>query len=398
MPAIRIPERRQWFSLHLWLSSAVCSLVLYLRWEATRWHPLFRIKCAYFEYYFRNGASVASVALPSLLPTPISSACLAAYRATNSSALCKAECRSLYSAISECESPSLADDFSAQYCGRVNNSYCSALKDYGLVSAIYSNCGYAPASASCSSSCKSSIAALQNFSGCCRAYILNSAKLQCGQQTIAPCSSVFNSGPVVVPKDECTNFRMYGPNSWSTLAALIIPLLDTKCITAVKARGFGSVGTCIPECQPLYSFIENCEGAITYNSWTTLFCGTFTNQSCSNMRFGNNRDKILDSLSTSVATSCADSTYCSPSCLAAITVLEKYAGCCYADELNGPKVLCGQQPIPYCSTPVNSIGSAAIMNAFPMVSTIAINVAATYTLIAASLIFWLFEHQIHIYT
>lgn len=170
-------------------------------------------QCAYFEYYFRNGASVASVALPSLLPTPISSACLAAYRATNSSALCKAECRSLYSAISECESPSLADDFSAQYCGRVNNSYCSALKDGGLVSAIYSNCGYAPASASCSSSCKSSIAALQNFSGCCRAYILNSAKLQCGQQTIAPCSSVFNSGPVVVPKDECTNFRMYGPNS-----------------------------------------------------------------------------------------------------------------------------------------------------------------------------------------
>ena len=108
------------------------------------------------------------IGIPALLPV----------RARNSSALCNAECRTLYSAISVCESTSQADYFSSDYCGRVNNSYCSdlRLKDNDLVTAVFTNCGR---DSYCSSSCNSSIARLESFSGCCRAsYLNNSCKYQ----------------------------------------------------------------------------------------------------------------------------------------------------------------------------------------------------------------------------
>ena len=121
---------------------------------------------------------------------------------------------------------------------------------------------------------------------------------------------------------------------------------------------------------------------MSYNSWTTLFCGASNNRTCDHFRYSaNNYDLISAFLRSSVITICVDSTYCSPSCLAAITALEKYAGCCYANELNGPKVLCGQQPIPYCSTPVSRFNGAGSADAG--ISMITLYIAV----IAASLVF-----------
>eukprot|EP00731_Ephydatia_muelleri_P038607 Em0827g1a len=106
-------------------------------------------------------------------------------------------------------------------------------------------------------------------------------KWLCGQQPIAPCPNVLNSGSVVAPSSECAYLLEYGIESTK-----FIPSLNPTCLASLQ-------------------------------------------------------------------TACSNSTYCSPSCLAAITAAEKHGGCCYAQYLNGPKALCGQQPIAPCSTTVS---------------------------------------------
>ncbi|KAL5489343.1 hypothetical protein EMCRGX_G018426 [Ephydatia muelleri] len=137
------------------------------------------------------------------------------------------------------------------------------------------------------SSCQVAISALEQSSGCCRYYVLNGPKVVCGQQPIAPCPNVLNSGSVVAPSSECAYLLEYGIESTK-----FIPSLNPTCLASLQ-------------------------------------------------------------------TACSNSTYCSPSCLAAITAAEKHGGCCYAQYLNGPKALCGQQPIAPCSTTV-SRGSEGI--------------------------------------
>ena len=101
---------------------------------------------------------------------------------------------------------------------------------------------------------------------------------------------------------------------------------------------------CIAECTSLYALIEPCYGLSTANSFATFYCGSFNKQNCSSLE---SNDTLLRN---AVYTACSNSTYCSFKCRSAITALEQYGGCCYAD---GPKVLCGQQPIHYCSTILN---------------------------------------------
>ena len=296
-------------------------------------------ECSYLYYYF--GIRTSRL-LPSLVPSS-SSSCLAGYNSTNPSAYCVAECQSLYSVYSGCASRALADNYASNTCGQFNNSDCAVLRqqDSSLVSAISSACKNATY---CSPSCVAAIAALEQFSGCCQYDALNGPKALCGQQPIAPCSTVLNSGSVVTPSRECAYARTYLGVGISEVASLT-PSLHTTCRSTLAKGGFAG-NICIAECQSLFTLLATCFDVILANYYSSSLCGTLSKQNCSSLY-------VNETLSSDVQSKCSNSTYCSPSCVGAIAALEQYGGCCYAYILNGPKVLCGQQTISDCSTVIN---------------------------------------------
>ena len=296
-------------------------------------------QCAYFNYYyFRN-----SPLLPSLVPS-ISSKCLAAYNPDGPKAICIADCRSLYSVLSQCTyGEASAAGYAVATCGgKFNNIDCSTLArndTNGLTGAVSSACSNYTY---CSSSCLAAIAALERYSGCCSANDLNGPKVVCGQQPIAPCSTVLNSGSVTAPTSECA-YASYGSYSSHTAEY-------TEC-----KKGEQSLGSiCIAECRPYFALVGRCNSVLSANYSASSLCGKFNNENCSSYS-----NPVGRNLTTQLRTACSNSTYCPPSCVNAIAAAERYGGCCYAENLNGPKVLCGQQPIAPCSTIVSS-GSAAI--------------------------------------
>ena len=304
-------------------------------------------QCAYLNGYFQNGPLLSS-----LVPS-ISSKCLTAYNSIvgtfgDTSAVCIAECQSLYTLYAQCAGTVQADALATRYCGKVNNTYCTNLQDDGLVSAVSSACSNATY---CSPSCVAAIAALQQNSGCCRYSELNGPKALCGQQLIAPCSTILNSGPAA-PSSECAYFIKYR----NYQVASFTPSLNAVCRALLVSTANGLQGLCyIKECQSLYNFYATCFTAVFADSGFSSLCGKPLNnaQNCSSLSAND------DTLVSAVGSSCTNSTYCTPSCLSAINALEQYGSCCYAGVLNGPKVLCGQQPISDCSTIFNS--SFAVM-------------------------------------
>ena len=309
-------------------------------------------QCAYLEYYFGKATNGL---LPSLLPS-ISSKCLARFNTTDRSTFCVTECQSLYTTYSQC-APFLAKTDTV-VCGQFQDSYCpshsiytSYFEEFAL---IVSTCND---STNCSPSCATSIASVETSSGCCQADLLNGAKLLCAQQRIAPCPSILNGGTAPAASfSECEYIYTYlRTGAGISERASLTPSLSSVCRSALSGYG-ESNNTCIAECQSLYALLERCYDLPMANAYSTFYCGVFNKQKCSSLLLSNY------TLLRAVSESCSNATYCSPSCLAAITVLEQYGGCCYASYLNGPKVLCGQQPIPYCSTILNSGtgGSAAI--------------------------------------
>ena len=303
-------------------------------------------QCAYLNDYFRSGPLLSS-----LVPS-ISSKCLTAYNSIftsgNTSAVCIAECQSLYTLYAQCAGTAQADFLATLYCGKVNDMYCTNLQDYGLVSAVSSACSNATY---CSPSCVAAIAALQQNSGCCRYSELNGPKALCGQQLIAPCSTILNSGSAA-PSSECAYIGTYPLNFQ---VASFTPSVNAVC-RAVLVSTTNGLGACyVKECQSLYNLYTKCSGEVGADQTVSTLCGKPVNnaKNCSSL---SDNDRTLAS---AVYLSCTNSTYCTPSCLSAINALEQYGSCCYAGVLNGPKVLCGQQPISYCSTIFNS-GSAVM--------------------------------------
>lgn len=134
--------------------------------------------------------------VPSSLVPSISSKCVDAYNSTfrsgNVNAICIAECQSLYMLYAQCAGTTHADIRATTYCGQV--------EDGVMVSAVQSACSNATY---CSPSCVTAIAALQLNSGCCRYSELNGPKVLCGQQPVAPCSTILNSGSVAAPSSKC---------------------------------------------------------------------------------------------------------------------------------------------------------------------------------------------------
>ena len=304
-------------------------------------------QCAYLLHYFPTATSGL---FPSLLPS-ISSKCLTEYTAVNQSSLCVPECQSLYSTYSQCASFYANLNIYSQQCGQFHNSYCPTINDFSQSDLILESCNN---SSHCSPSCTFAIASVEAASGCCNANVLNGPKVLCGQSPIAPCPSVINGGSVAAPSKECAYISGYLKEgiAISELASLT-PTLSSVCRATLSRRvaTVNDTDICITECQSLYALLERCYDGPTANTYATLHCGMFNKQNCSSLYLSDSDGR--SSQFNAVVTSCYNATYCSPECRAAITALEQYGGCCYAGHLNGPKVLCGQQPIPYCSTIIN---------------------------------------------
>ena len=172
-------------------------------------------QCAYLNGYFGKPL------LPSLVPS-ISSECVAAYNTGSQSAYCVSNCQSLYSTSS---STSYANSGASNLCGKFGSSFCTDFMDSSLVYAVQTYCKDV---SYCSPSCKTSINNLELFSGCCKAGILNGPKVLCGQQPIAPCSTILNSGSVAASSSECAYFNwLYGGGSGSSqMVSSLLPSLN----------------------------------------------------------------------------------------------------------------------------------------------------------------------------
>ena len=209
-------------------------------------------QCAYLNGYFQRGPL-----LTSLVPS-ISSKCLTAYNSIftsgNTSAVCIAECQSLYTLYAQCEGTAQADRLASSFCGQVSNTYCNNRQDDGLVGAVSSACSNATY---CSPSCVAAIAALQQNSGCCRYSELNGPKVLCGQQLIAPCSTILNSGPAA-PSSECAYIGTY----FNFQVASFTPSVNAVCRAVLESTN-NDLGACyVQECQSLYNLFAKCYGAV----------------------------------------------------------------------------------------------------------------------------------------
>ena len=295
-------------------------------------------QCAYFKYYYPDYPL-----LPSRVPS-ISSKCLAVINNPNNpKGVCTSDCQSLYSVLSQCDNPYGAARYAASKCGVFKSSFCSTLTQNDLNDLQYAVESKCSDENYCSPSCSAAIAALEQYSGCCSANYLNGPKVLCGQQTIAPCSTVLNSGSVASPTSECAYALYYGLGDLSRL-----PSVNAECIKRVTS----SRQYCIAECQSLFALYGRCTSVQLSDYLASIRCGEFNDRNCSDAL--NNGANLIEE----VGTACSNPTYCASSCVNAIAAAEQYGGCCFAHILNGPKVLCGQQPVAPCSTIVSS-GSEA---------------------------------------
>ena len=304
-------RKHQSLARHLMATFSLClGLILVLLTMGSNAVTAPSSQCAYVNAYFSKGPLVSS-----LVPS-ISSKCLAAYNSIfistgiPTSAICIADCQSLYALLAECQGTTTANAIAMYYCGQVNGQYCSALQDSALANVVRTACSNAT---SCSNSCMTAISALEQNSGCCQFFVLNGPKVLCGQQPIAPCSTIFNSNPSA-PSSECA-YLLY--NNYQ--AAAFTPSVNATCRAAAN-YAISNICT-TPECQSLYNLVANCYGESTAEL-SVVGCGKPLNnsQNCSSL-YSNY------TLLNAVGISCINSTYCTPSCLAAIAALEQYGGC-----------------------------------------------------------------------
>lgn len=219
-------------------------------------------ECSYLVTY--RGSSQL---LPSLVPS-VSSQCVAEYNNGSATQSC---CQTLYSVLSKCTSPNLAEAIVSSQCGQYAVNSCAGLQyNSNLAGTVYSACDNATY---CSPSCRNA----------------NGRKALCGQQPIAPCSTALNSGSVAVPSSECAYFRNYldRESPSLTLSASLLPSLNAVCRTTLANAGFES-NTCIPECQSLYALIASCHAyggsfLLGADYMAAFYCGKFNNQNCSSL-------------------------------------------------------------------------------------------------------------------
>ena len=143
---------------------------------------------------------------------------------------------------------------------------------------------------------------------------------------------------------ECEYF-IYNFPDWPLVQSLV-PSVDAACLAVYNNFSDSQAGDapswCAVECQSLYNLYSRCVGQYYADLYMSAYCGSYNNVPC---YLYENYTYLYD-----VYTLCDSSTSCSPSCYEATRALENYSGCCTSDTLNGPKVLCGGQPVAPCPT------------------------------------------------
>ena len=149
-----------------------------------------------------------------------------------------------------------------------------------------------------------------------------------------------NTSTTALPS-ECAYLQYNFIRSTSRLPSLL-PSVSGACLTGNRGD------YCNAACQSLHSLYSQCASSGKADVLLSYRCGEYQDLNCI----------ALHSLSyeyvDAVRSACNDASRCSPACEKSVSVLEAYTGCCSADILNGPKVLCGQRPIAPCSTPLNT--------------------------------------------
>ena len=157
---------------------------------------------------------------------------------------------------------------------------------------------------------------------------------------------------MTTPSSECAYLSCYLGND---LLPSLLPSINSACIAAlnsVRLSGNASA-SCIPECRSFYAVYSQC-ARVGADIFATSYCGQFSAKPCSDLT-SMDYDLVFD-----VYAACnGNSTYCAPSCESSIFALEAFSGCCRYGDLNGPKALCGQQPIAPCISVLSGGGPAA---------------------------------------
>ena len=144
---------------------------------------------------------------------------------------------------------------------------------------------------------------------------------------------------------ECEYF-VYNFPDWPLLQSLV-PSVDAACLEVYNKFSDSEAGDapswCAVECQSLYNLYSRCIGQYYVDLFMSAYCGNYSNVPC---YLYENYTYLYD-----VYSLCNSSTSCSAPCRDATVALENYSGCCTSDTLNGPKVLCGGEPVAPCTTP-----------------------------------------------
>ena len=179
--------------------------------------------------------------------------------------------------------------------------------------------------------------------------MINMASLWSALIALVLISDGGGAATVTPANSECEYF-VYNFPDWPLLATFV-PSVDGTCLEAYNDfsnSNFldGEVPSwCMAQCQSLFDLYSRCIGEYYADIIMSAYCGYYNNVPCYNYQ---NYTYLYN-----VYSLCDSSTSCSASCRNATEALERYSGCCTSDSLNGPKVLCGEQPVAPCSTMVN---------------------------------------------
>ena len=146
---------------------------------------------------------------------------------------------------------------------------------------------------------------------------------------------VVGNEAATAPSSECAYLLQYIGRG--NLLPSLLPSVNSKCVTEYNSRVPSTY--CVTECQSLYDLISQCTTPATAPNYFSIAC----NWQCTYL-FSTNR------VPYDISWKCSNATYCSPTCQAAISTLEQKAGCCSVNSLDGPRVLCGEGPMPPCYT------------------------------------------------
>ena len=293
--------------------------------------------------------------------------------------VCSSTCQSFYDLYSTCYSPQKADEFFGQYCGKFNATMTSCPVVHNdtaylfAISIFTSSC----IETTCTSSCKSAVVAADAYAGCCAADTINAAKVTCGLNPRASCSTIFSTP--TAPSAQCAYLSAYFSGSFGgILNPLFLPSVNSGCVNAVNAlRSVSESGpqagnpdikyyqnVCNSNCQSFYNLYSSCLSTQQADAYFGSLCGSYNGMYCPVVK---NSTAYNNAVFATFASSSCSTDVCTSTCKTAVGSLNTLGGCCVANDiLNALNVACGLNTVAPCST----IFSAAVTQGIGMLTVV----------------------------